>query len=77
MPDQMTLRDVVPILEDLRQLTKVPIVARQDTILYKRIAGATNKLRSIDIENAIIESHTSGEIGKVQADQTPKLLCRD
>lgn len=57
-------------IEDLRQLTKVPLVAKQDTILYKRIAEATSKLCSIDIENAIIESHASGEIGKVQADQT-------
>ena len=70
MPNPTTLRDVVPILEDLRQLTKVPLVAKQDTILYKRIAEATSKLCSIDIENAIIESHASGEIGKVQADQT-------
>ncbi|WP_289751636.1 hypothetical protein, partial [uncultured Bacteroides sp.] len=70
MPNHTTLRDVVPILEDLRQLTKVPLVAKQDTILYKRIAEATSKLCSIDIENAIIESHASGEIGKVQADQT-------
>ena len=69
MPNPTTLRDVVPILEDLRQLTKVPLVAKQDTILYKRIAEATSKLCSIDIENAIIESHASGEIGKVQADQ--------
>lgn len=60
----------MPILEDLRQLIKVPLVAKQDTILYKRIAEATSKLCSIDIENAIIESHASGEIGKVQADQT-------
>ncbi|WP_289225801.1 hypothetical protein, partial [Bacteroides acidifaciens] len=51
MPDQMTLRDVVPILEDLRQLTKAPLVAKQDTIFYKRIAEATSKLCSIDIEN--------------------------
>ena len=70
MPNHTTLRDVVPILEDLRQLTKAPLVAKQDTILYKRIAEATSKLCSIDIENAIIESHASGEIGKVQADQT-------
>ncbi len=70
MPNPTTLRDVVPILEELRQLTKVPLVAKQDTILYKRIAEATSKLSSIDIENAIIESHSSGEIGKVQADQT-------
>lgn len=70
MPHPTTLRDVVPILEDLRQLTKVPLVAKQDTILYKRIAEATNKLCAIDIENAIIESHAFGEIGKVQADQT-------
>lgn len=70
MPTPTTLRDVVPILEDLRQLIKVPLVAKQDTILYKRIAEATSKLCSIDIENAIIESHASGEIGKVQADQT-------
>ncbi len=70
MPNHTTLRDVVPILEDLRQLTKVPLVAKQDTILYKRIAEATSKLCSIDIENAIIESHASGEIGKVQANQT-------
>lgn len=70
MPHPTTLRDVVPILEDLRELTKVPLVAKQDTILYKRIAEATNNLCSIDIENAIIESHASGEIGKVQADQT-------
>lgn len=54
----------------MRQLTKVPLVAKQDTILYKRIAEATSKLCSIDIENAIIESHAFGEIGKVQADQT-------
>ena len=66
----MTLRDVVPLLEELRQLTKVPLVAKQDTVLYKRIAEATSKLSSIDIDNAIIESHASGEIGKVQADQT-------
>lgn len=59
MPDQMTSRDVVPILEDLRQLTKVPLVAKQDTILYKRIAEASNRLCSIDIENATIESHAS------------------
>lgn len=70
MPNPTTLRDVVPILDDLRQLTKVPLVAKQDTILYKRIAEATSKLCSIDIENAIIESHASGEIGKVQANQT-------
>ena len=70
MPNHTTLRDVVPILEDLRQLTKVPLVAKQDTIFYKRITEATSKLCSIDIENAIIESHASGEIGKVQADQT-------
>lgn len=70
MPNPTTLRDVVPILEDLRQLIKVPLVAKQDTILYKRIADATSRLCSIDIENAIIESHASGEIGKVQADQT-------
>lgn len=70
MPTPTTLRDVVPILEDLRQLIKVPLVAKQDTILYKQIAEATSKLCSIDIENAIIESHASGEIGKVQADQT-------
>ena len=69
MPPPTTLRDVVPILEDLRQLIKVPLVAKQDTILYKRIAEATSRLCSIDIENAIIESHASGEIGKVQADQ--------
>lgn len=50
MPNHTTLRDVVPILEDLRQLTKVPLVAKQDTILYKRIAEATSKLCSIDIE---------------------------
>ena len=70
MPNPTTLRDVVPILEDLRQLIKVPLVAKQDTILYKRIAEATRNLCSIVIENAIIESHASGEIGKVQADQT-------
>ena len=70
MPNHTTLRDVVPILEDLRQLTKVPLVAKQDTILYKRIAETTSNLCSIDIENAIIESHASGEIGKVQANQT-------
>lgn len=70
MPHTMTLRDVVPLLEELRQLTKVPLVAKQDTVLYKRIAEATSKLSSIDIDNAIIESHASGEIGKVQADQT-------
>lgn len=38
MPNPTTLRDVVPILEDLRQLIKVPLVAKQDAILYKRIA---------------------------------------
>ena len=65
----MKLRDVVPILDDLRQLTKFPLVAKKETILYKRIAEATSRLCSIDIENAIIESHASGEIGKVQADQ--------
>ena len=74
MPNPTTLRDVVPILEDLRQLTKIPLVAKQDTILYKQIAEATSKLCSIDIENAIIESHASGEIGKVQADQT-RIFC--
>ena len=42
--------------------------------MYKRIAEATSKLCSIDIENAIIESHASGEIGKVQADQT-RIFC--
>lgn len=70
MPNPTTLRDVVPILEELRQLTKVPLVAKQDTILYKRIAEAISRLCSIDIENAIIESHALGEVGKVQADQT-------
>lgn len=70
MPAPTTLRDVVPILEDLRQLIKVPLVAKQDTILYKRIADATSRLCSIDIENTIIESHAFGDIGKVQADQT-------
>ena len=69
MPNPTTLRDVVPILDDLRQLTKFPLVAKKETILYKRIAEATSRLCSIDIENAIIESHASGEIGKVQADQ--------
>lgn len=69
MPNPTTLRDVVPILDDLRQLTKFPLVAKKETILYKRIAEATSKLCSIDIENAIIGSHASGEIGKVQADQ--------
>lgn len=70
MPNPSTLRDVVPILEELRQLTKIPLVAKEETIFYKRIAEATRKLSSIDIENAIIESHASGEIGKVHADQT-------
>ena len=54
MPTPTTLRDVVPILEDLRQLTKVPLVAKQDTILYKRIAETTSNLCSIHNENAII-----------------------
>lgn len=49
MPHPTTLRDVVPILEDLRQLIKVPLVAKQDTILYKRIASCAD----LDVEHGM------------------------
>ncbi len=68
MPHPTTLRDVAPILEDLREKIKIPQIAKSDISCRKIIAEYTDILCSLDIESVTIETHSLGEIGRVLAD---------
>ena len=80
MPDQMTLRNITPILEVLVQSIKLPQVAKSDMICRKKIADQLQMLGEIDFESAVIETHSFGEIGRILADkvrnQCAEIVCR-
>lgn len=76
MPPPMTFRDVVPILEKLRQEIKYPQIAKSDLVCRKEIAEQLKALSSIDHEAVVIETHALGEIGRILAD-TVRNLCAE
>ena len=76
MPPPMTFRDVVPVLEKLRQDIKYPQIAKSDLVCRKEIAENFKMLYSIDQESVVIETHALGEIGRILAD-TVRNLCAE
>lgn len=76
MPPPMTFRDVVPVLEKLRQDIKYPQIAKSDLVCRKEIAENFKMLYSIDQESVVIETHALGEVGKILAD-TVRNLCAE
>lgn len=76
MPPPMTFRDVVPVLEKLRQEIKFPQIAKSDLLCRKEIAEIYKKLYSIDLESVVIETHALGEVGRILAD-TVRNLCAE
>lgn len=76
MPPPMTFRDVVPVLEKLRQEIKYPQIAKSDLVCRKEIAENFKKLSSIDQEAVLIETYALGEIGRILAD-TVRNLCAE
>lgn len=76
MPSPMTFRDVVPVLEKLRQDIKYPQIAKSDLVCRKEIAENFKMLYSIDQESVVIETHALGEVGKILAD-TVRNLCAE
>lgn len=76
MPPPMTFRDVVPVLEKLRQEIKFPQIAKSDLFCRKEIAEIFKKLYSFDLESVVIETHALGEVGRILAD-TARNLCAE
>ena len=76
MPSPMTFRDVVPVLEKLRQDIKYPQIAKSDLVCRKEIAENFKMLYSIDQESVVIETHALGEVGRILAD-TIRNLCAE
>lgn len=76
MPPPMTFRDVVPVLEKLRQDIKYPQIAKSDLVCRKEIAENFKMLYSIDQESVVIETHALGEVGRILAD-TVRNLCAE
>lgn len=76
MPPPMTFRDVVPVLEKLRQDIKYPQIAKSDLVCRKGIAENFKMLYSIDQESVVIETHALGEVGRILAD-TVRNLCAE
>lgn len=76
MPPPMTFRDVVPVLEKLRQDIKYPQIAKSDLVCRKEIAENFKMLYSIDQESVVIETHVLGEVGRILAD-TVRNLCAE
>lgn len=76
MPPPMTFRDVVPVLEKLRQDIKYRQIAKSDLVCRKEIAENFKMLYSIDQESVVIETHALGEVGKILAD-TVRNLCAE
>lgn len=76
MPPPMTFRDVVPVLEKLRQDIKYPQIAKSDLVCRKEIAENFKMLYSIDQESVVIETHALGEVGRIFAD-TIRNLCAE
>lgn len=76
MPPPMTFRDVVPVLEKLRQDIKYRQIAKSDLVCRKEIAENFKMLYSIDQEPVVIETHALGEVGKILAD-TVRNLCAE
>ena len=76
MPPPMTFRDVVPVLEKLRQEIKFPQIAKSDLHCRKKIAEIYKKLYSIDLESVVIKTHALGEVGRILAD-TVRNLCAE
>ncbi len=76
MPSPMTFRDVVPVLEKLRQDIKYPQIAKSDLVCRKEIAENFKMLYSIDQESVVIETHALGEVGRILAD-TVRNLCAE
>lgn len=72
----MTFRDVVPVLEKLRQDIKYPQIAKSDLVCRKEIAENFKMLYSIDQESVVIETHALGEVGRIFAD-TIRNLCAE
>ena len=76
MPPPMTFRDVVPVLEKLRQEIKFPQIAKSDLFCRKEIAEIFKKLYSFDLESVVIETHALGEVGRILAN-TVRNLCAE
>lgn len=76
MPPPMTFRDVVPVLEKLRQDIKYRQIAKSDLVCRKEIAENFKMLYSIDQESVVIETHALGEVGKILAD-TVRNICAE
>lgn len=76
MPPPMTFRDVVPVLEKLRQDIKYPQIAKSDLVCRKEIAENFKMLYSIDQESVVIETHALGEVGRILAN-TVRNLCAE
>lgn len=76
MPPPMTFRDVVPVLEKLRQDIKYPQIAKSDLVCRKEIVENFKMLYSIDQESVVIETHALGEVGRILAD-TVRNLCAE
>ncbi|WP_304488141.1 hypothetical protein, partial [Duncaniella muris] len=72
----MTFRDVVPVLEKLRQDIKYRQIAKSDLVCRKEIAENFKMLYSIDQESVVIETHALGEVGRILAD-TIRNLCAE
>ena len=72
----MTFRDVVPVLEKLRQDIKYPQIAKSDLVCRKEIAENFKMLYSIDQESVVIETHALGEVGRILAN-TVRNLCAE
>lgn len=75
MPPPTTFRDVVPILDKLRQLIKGPQIAKKDICFRKEIVEQTELLSSLDIEAVTIETHALGQVGNVLADSVRNLCA--
>lgn len=76
MPPPMTFRDVVPVLEKLRQDIKYRQIAKSDLVCRKEIAENFKMLYSIDQESVVIETHALGEVGRILAN-TVRNLCAE
>ena len=68
MPSPMILRDVATILDKLRKLVTIPQVAKTYVRFRVDISRHINYLKSLDIEAIVIEAHSLGQIGNIQAD---------
>lgn len=72
----MTLRDVAPHLDKLRQLIVLPQITKNDLDCRAEIAEHLDALSHLDIEAIAIDTHALGQVGSVMAD-TVRIGCAE